>query len=54
MQWIKLVLRPRVLSEVVKLLALVGDAYKDGVLSRKERAAVWKQFWAVVRAYRGY
>jgi hypothetical protein len=52
MKTIRLMLRLKVLREVMKLLSLVGDAAEDGKLTIEERSAVMKQMWVVIKVYR--
>ena len=51
MKTLKLMLRWRVLREVLKLLSIVGDAAEDQRLSQVERGAVMKQMWVVIHSY---
>lgn len=50
---LKLLLRWKVLRQVTKLMQTVGNAYEDGHLSDAERGAVMKEFWVLVRMFKG-
>jgi hypothetical protein len=53
MRTLTLLFRWRLIHEFGKLLFTVGDGFEDGRLTPSERSRMMKQFWTVVRTYRG-
>ena len=50
--YFKLILRPKVLMAIARLLGELGNALEDKQLTAAERNRVMSAFWPVVRVYR--
>jgi hypothetical protein len=50
--YFKLILRPKVLMAIARLLGELGNALEDKQLTAAERNRVMSAFWQVVRVYR--